>query len=75
MVGDGDGLTAGDACPGLGHSRNPLPTIATIAIAPTAIVSFRWPIQMRLILVGMRSSPALMRSITIASPGVGFESE
>jgi hypothetical protein len=45
-----------------------VPTIATIAIAPTAIVSFRWPIQIRLILVRMRS-------ITIASPCVEFESE
>jgi hypothetical protein len=52
-----------------------VPTIATIAIAPTAIVSFRWPIQMGLILVRMRPSPALMRSITIVSPCVGFDTD
>jgi hypothetical protein len=68
IVGDGEGLAAGDACPGPSHTSNPVPTIATIAIAPTAMVSFRWSIQMSLILVRMRS-------VTIASPGVGFETE
>jgi hypothetical protein len=67
IVGDGEGLAAGDACPGPSHTSNPVPTIATIATAPTAIVSFLWPIQMGLILVRMRS-------ITIASPCVEFDS-
>jgi hypothetical protein len=74
LVGDGEGLAAGDVCPSPTHTSNPEPTIATIAIAPTAIVSFRWSIQVLLILVRLRASPALMRSITIASPSVEFES-